>query len=104
MCGLKTQVSNAVVVRGEGGKKKKGWNERTERGRREVNACGNVLDETGYSKPGGSPPPAPTHVLLQHTAATCSTYTSQRERTDWGGGSFFFLKGKVRMPLFHSQA
>lgn len=49
--------------------------DREKGGRGGVNVCGNVLDETGYSEPGGSPPPALTHVLLQHAAATCSTYT-----------------------------
>lgn len=53
--------------------------------------CGNVLDETSYSESGGSPPPALTHVLLQHADATCSTYTTRREKTDWV--VVFFLKG-----------
>lgn len=61
-----------------------------EGGGEEVNACGNVLDETGYSEPGGSPPPGRTHVLLQHSAATCSNYTIQRERTDCRWWGFFY--------------
>lgn len=83
MCGLKT--SQQV---GGGGEKKVGMKEQ---GGGEVNECGNVLDKTGYSECGGSPPPVLTHVLLQHAAATCSTYTIQREK-DLKVGVFF--KGK----------
>lgn len=71
----------------------------------EVNACGNVLDETGCSKPGGSPPPALTHVLLQHATATCSTYTSQRGRTDrgWVFFRFCFFRVKVECLSFTAR-
>lgn len=55
-----------------------------------MNVCGNVLDETGCGEPGGSLPPALTHVLLQHAAATCSTYTSHRKGLT-GVVAFFFF-------------